>query len=59
MYVREAMQEQLRSWGDIWRNGIEANRTAIDTFIGYNLEQGLIKSAPACADIFAASTLAS
>jgi 4,5-dihydroxyphthalate decarboxylase len=58
MYVREAMQEQLRSWGDIWRNGIEANRTAIDTFIAYNLEQGLIKSAPACADIFAASTLA-
>jgi 4,5-dihydroxyphthalate decarboxylase len=58
MYVREAMREQLRSWGDIWSNGIAANRAAIDTFVRYNQEQGLSKSAPSDAEIFAASTLA-
>jgi 4,5-dihydroxyphthalate decarboxylase len=57
VYLRERMKEQTAAWGDPWKYGIKANRTTIDTFIKYNVEQGMIRSAPAYADIFAAGTL--
>jgi 4,5-dihydroxyphthalate decarboxylase len=57
VYLRERMKEQMTNWGDPWKYGIRANRATIDTFIKYNVEQGMIRSAPAYGDIFAAETL--
>ena len=51
------MKEQMAKWGDPWKYGIKANQTTIDAFINYNVEQGMIRKPPACADIFAAGTL--
>jgi 4,5-dihydroxyphthalate decarboxylase len=57
VYLRERMKDQLEVWGDPWKYGIRANRTTIDAFIRYNVEQGMIRKAPSHADIFAAATL--
>jgi 4,5-dihydroxyphthalate decarboxylase len=57
VYLRERMKEQAETWGDPWKYGIKANRATIDAFIKYNLEQGMIRSAPSYTDIFAASAL--
>jgi len=57
VYLRERMKEQKAAWGDPWKYGIKANQTTIDAFIKYNVEQGMIRSAPSYADIFAAGTL--
>ncbi|MEX0801710.1 MAG: hypothetical protein WD688_00045, partial [Candidatus Binatia bacterium] len=57
VYLRERMREQLASWGDPWKYGIDANRATIDTFVKYNVEQGLIRSQLMYADMFAAGTL--
>ena len=56
-YLRERMKEQLATWGDPWKHGVQANRTTIDAFIKYNVEQGMIRSTPTYSDIFAAGTL--
>lgn len=57
VYLRERMKEQMVVWGDPWKYGIKANKTTIDTFIKYNVEQGMIRSTLSYADIFAAGTL--
>jgi 4,5-dihydroxyphthalate decarboxylase len=57
IYLREALKQQMAAWGDPWKYGIKANRTTIDAFIKYNVEQGMIRAAPAYSDIFAAGTL--
>jgi hypothetical protein len=57
VYLRERMKEQMATWGDPWSYGIKANKTTIDTFIRYNVDQGMIRNAPSYADIFAASIL--
>ncbi|HKY09985.1 MAG TPA: hypothetical protein VJQ55_17185 [Candidatus Binatia bacterium] len=57
VYVRERMKEQTAAWGDPWTYGVRANKTTIDAFIRYNVAQGMIRSAPSYADIFAAGTL--
>lgn len=57
VYLREAMKQQLAAWGDPWKYGIEANRSTIDAFTQYNVEQGMIRRAPSYTDIFAAGTL--
>lgn len=57
VYLRERMKEQLAQWGDPWKYGIKANQRTIDTFIRYNVEQGMIRSAPSYSDIFAAGAL--
>jgi len=57
VYLRERMKEQGEAWGDPWKYGVKANRSTIDTFIKYNVEQGMIRRAPSYADIFAAGTL--
>ena len=54
---REAFQDQLKNWGDIWKHGLRANKNTIDTFLDYNFEQGLTKTRLAVADVFAAGTL--
>jgi 4,5-dihydroxyphthalate decarboxylase len=57
VYLRERKLEEMKEWGDPWKQGITANKGAIDTFIQYNGEQGMIRSAPSYEQIFAASTL--
>lgn len=57
VYLRERMKEQLATQGDPWKYGITANRSTIDAFIKYNVEQGMIRRAPAYAAIFATGTL--
>ena len=57
VYLRERMKEQMALWGDPWKYGINANKTTIDAFIRYNVEQGMIRAAPSYADVFAAGTL--
>jgi 4,5-dihydroxyphthalate decarboxylase len=57
VYLRERMKEQMADWGDPWKQGVRANRTTIDTFIRYNVEQGMIRTAPSYTEIFAAGTL--
>ena len=46
VYLRERMKEQMAAWGDPWKYGIKANKTTIDAFIKYNVEQGMIRSTP-------------
>ena len=57
VYLRERMKDQMAQWGDPWQYGIRANKTTIDAFIKYNVEQGMIGRTPSYAEIFAASVL--
>jgi 4,5-dihydroxyphthalate decarboxylase len=57
VYLRERMKEQLSTWGDPWKYGIKANKTTMDAFIRYNVDQGMIRSAPSYENIFAGRTL--
>jgi 4,5-dihydroxyphthalate decarboxylase len=57
LYYRERMLEQKQRWGDPFKYGIAGNRTMIDTFLEYNLQQGLIRSPLSYEQIFAPSTL--
>ena len=57
VYLRERMKEQMKSWGDPWKYGIRSNKSTIDAFIKYNVEQGMIRAAPSYAKIFAAGAL--
>jgi 4,5-dihydroxyphthalate decarboxylase len=59
VYLREQMQQQRAAWGDPWKYGIKANRSTIDAFVKYNVEQGMIESAPGYAEMFAAGALES
>jgi 4,5-dihydroxyphthalate decarboxylase len=56
VYLRERMLEQRQRWGDPFKYGLAANKGTIDAFIGYNLEQGMIRSAPSYDQIYAAGT---
>jgi 4,5-dihydroxyphthalate decarboxylase len=57
VYLRERMKEQIETWGDPWKYGLKANSSTVDAFTRYNVEQGMIRSAPSYADIFAGGTL--
>jgi ABC-type nitrate/sulfonate/bicarbonate transport system substrate-binding protein len=57
IYLRERLKEQIENWGDPWKYGMKANKTTIDAFIKYNVQQGMIASEPFYADIFAAGAL--
>jgi 4,5-dihydroxyphthalate decarboxylase len=57
VYLRERMKEQIKAWGDPWKYGLRANKSTIDAFMKYNVEQGMIRRAPFYADMFASGTL--
>jgi len=57
VYLRESMKQQSAAWGDPWKYGVQANKSTIDTFLRYNVEQGMIRKPLAYADIFAAGTI--
>ena len=54
---REAMRDQLRQLGDVWRYGIDANRNAVERFLQYSFEQGLTKKRLTVEQTFAQGTL--
>lgn len=55
--LREQFFAQQDAWGDPWVYGIKANRRMIDSFMRYNVQQGIIKTPLDDARIFAAGTL--
>lgn len=57
VYLRERLVQQIKDWGDPWKYGIKANKGTIDTFIRYNVEQGMVRSELSYRDIFAAGAL--
>ena len=57
VYLRERLKEEIEGWGDPRKYGIKANKSTIDAFVKYNVEQGMIRSTPSYADMFAAGTL--
>jgi 4,5-dihydroxyphthalate decarboxylase len=53
-WFREPMARQREALGeDPWCDGVEKNRHALETLIGYLHEQGMIKERPRVEDIFA------
>ena len=57
VYLRERLVQQVKDWGDPWKYGIKANKSTIDTFVRYNVEQGTIRSELSYREMFAAGTL--
>lgn len=57
VYLRERMLEQRERWGDPFQYGLAANENTMDTFIRYNVEQGMIRGPVAYEQIFARGTL--
>jgi 4,5-dihydroxyphthalate decarboxylase len=57
VYLREQMKQQREAWGDPWKYGVKANRSTIDAFVKYNVEQGMVRGAPTYAAMFAAATI--
>lgn len=59
-WFSELFSENLRLLGDDWwPYGVESNRTAVDTFLRYAHEQGLVRERLVCEDIFVPSLLES
>lgn len=57
VYLRERLKEQRERWGDPFKYGIQANKSTLDTFIDYNVEQGMVQSKPSYDQLYAAGTL--
>ncbi len=57
-FMLSALEEQQEVFGpDPWPYGVGANRTALEAFLDYLPEQGLVDVRPAVEDLFAVSTL--
>ena len=50
-------EEEIDRWGDLWKYGVRANQSAIDTFIRYSHKEGIISAKPSYGQLFAAGTL--
>ncbi len=57
LYSREAMRDQMREWGDVWKGGITANRNTIAAFLDYTYEHGVTQKRLTLDQVFAADTL--
>jgi 4,5-dihydroxyphthalate decarboxylase len=57
LYQREITFEQMAKWGDPFKYGIAANKSTIDTYFTYCLEQGVVQAPIANEAVFPASTL--
>jgi 4,5-dihydroxyphthalate decarboxylase len=55
--LRERVLEQSRQWTDLYPHGITANKAAIDTFVSYCQEHGIVKATCTYERMFAAGTL--
>jgi 4,5-dihydroxyphthalate decarboxylase len=54
---RELVRDQLSALGDVWKHGLSANRSVVETFLDYNFEQGVTRTRLAPEQVFAAGTL--
>jgi 4,5-dihydroxyphthalate decarboxylase len=55
--AREAMRDQLATWGDVYPFGIAPNRNTIDWFLDFNHEQGITRDRLSDEQVFAPGTL--
>ncbi|HWC31023.1 MAG TPA: hypothetical protein VG845_13170, partial [Dehalococcoidia bacterium] len=55
--AREAMRDQLATWGDVYPFGIAPNRNTIDWFLDFNHEQGITRDRLSGEQVFAPGTL--
>lgn len=57
-FMLAALEEQLEVFGeDPWPYGLKANEHALETFLSYLQEQGLVESPPRPQDLFSPATL--
>jgi 4,5-dihydroxyphthalate decarboxylase len=54
---RETLRDQLSSWGNVYEQGIRANRNTIDAFLDYCYEQGVTATRLSDEQFFAEGTL--
>ena len=53
MHARNTLEYETANYNaDVWRSGIELNRTNLNDFIGYCVDQKLIEKAPKLEDVF-------
>jgi 4,5-dihydroxyphthalate decarboxylase len=58
VWGRHLFEEERNAFGeDPWPHGVQKNRTNIERFIGYSLDQGLMEKKLAVEELFAAATL--
>jgi 4,5-dihydroxyphthalate decarboxylase len=55
--MREQLQEQMRTWGNVYEQGISSNRNTIDAFLDYCHEQGVTSKRLTDEQFFASGTL--
>jgi hypothetical protein len=55
--LREQVLAQERAWGDLFPNGITANKKSIDWFATHCHEHGIVERIHPYEEIFAPSTL--
>jgi 4,5-dihydroxyphthalate decarboxylase len=56
-YLRERVLEANARWGDLFKYGIAANKVTLDTFMDFNVEQGMIGQPLPLDQVFARGTL--
>jgi 4,5-dihydroxyphthalate decarboxylase len=60
VWGRHLFEEEREVFGeDAWPNGVRRNRTNLERFIGYSLDQGLLERKLEVNELFASSTLGS
>jgi len=57
VWGRHLFEEERRAFGDPWPHGMKKNRANLERFIGYSLDQGLMKKKLEVEEIFATTTL--
>jgi 4,5-dihydroxyphthalate decarboxylase len=58
VWGRLLFEEERKAFGeDAWPHGIKKNRANLERFVGYSLDQGLMKKNVAIEELFAANTL--
>jgi 4,5-dihydroxyphthalate decarboxylase len=60
VWGRHLFEEEREVFGEAaWPNGVRRNRTNLERFIGYSLDQGLLERKLEVNELFASSTLGS
>src|SRR5579862_725347 len=53
VYLRDRMRDQIGTWGDPFKYGYAGNKAAMELFMSYNVEQGMIAEALPIERVFA------
>ena len=57
IYLREHVEEQFKRWGDPWVYGIDANRGALNAYIDWSHDQGIMKKRYRLDEVFSKAVL--